>query len=452
MAPKKNANKKHKHAKLQNHTALQHRPDPSVACFALHPRRKFVAIAVNDVVRISDPRQSLSEARVVQRHAAPIRAVAFDATGKYFLTAGDEKLVKVWDTMSWSLLQTINSPKKITAAVFSNNSSLVAFADKFGDVLTAKLQPSQSAPTSGPAAPLLGHLCSIVTSLAFSPDGRQLVSTDQDCKVRVSTMPSEPHKGAHSIQSMCMGHEVFAKCCSFGYHQNGSQPILLSGGGDSTIRSWRYLSGQQLDCFTCTTQHAAEGSIEEAAPVSSLIATSADGGVPPASAILQSDAAKHDLGGDDDDAAMDAAQVNTEAADEGVRADANGTAAAASGDDTDPEEIEMDEEGNSRGLTAAVEVSSQPAVLSISVAPDGCTVAAAVEGRDTVLILHCNPISGQLSQQQEVQLPGVSLPTQVQIDSEGKLWVVGGPLSGSTDATCIGVADCIGTGSNKQVS
>ncbi len=42
-----------------------------------------------------------------------------------------------------------------------------------------------------------------------------------------------------------------------------------------------------------------------------------------------------------------------------------------------------------------------------------CTVAAAVEGRDTVLILHCNSNSGELSQQQEVQLPGVSLPTQV---------------------------------------
>lgn len=70
---------------------------------------------------------------------------------------------------------------------------MVAFADKFGDVLTAKLWSGheQAEPV---AALLLGHLCSIVTSLAFSPDGKQLVSTDQDCKVRVSTMPKEPHK------------------------------------------------------------------------------------------------------------------------------------------------------------------------------------------------------------------------------------------------------------------
>ncbi len=56
MAPRNGASKKQKNTKQQKHTALQHRPDPSVACFALHPRNKFVAIAVNDVVRISDPR------------------------------------------------------------------------------------------------------------------------------------------------------------------------------------------------------------------------------------------------------------------------------------------------------------------------------------------------------------------------------------------------------------
>ena len=77
--------------------------------------------------------------------------------------------------------------------MFSHDSSLIAFADKFGDIMTARVLPEdqQAEPV---AAPLLGHLCSIVTSLAFSPDGKHLVSTDQDCKVRVSTMPKQPQK------------------------------------------------------------------------------------------------------------------------------------------------------------------------------------------------------------------------------------------------------------------
>ena len=86
------------------------------------------------------------------------------------------------------------SPKKITAAIFSNDGSSAVFADKFGDVLTANLQPNISPQTQRPAVPLLGHLCSIITSLAFSPDGKHLVSTDQDCKVRISTMPNQLHK------------------------------------------------------------------------------------------------------------------------------------------------------------------------------------------------------------------------------------------------------------------
>ena len=76
--------------------------------------------------------------------------------------------------------------------MFSHDSTLIAFADKFGDVFTSKLLKDQQAEPV--AAPLLGHLCSIVTSLAFSPDGKHLISTDQDCKVRVNAMPKEPQK------------------------------------------------------------------------------------------------------------------------------------------------------------------------------------------------------------------------------------------------------------------
>ena len=69
-------------------------------------------------------------------------------------------------------------------------------------------------------------------------------------------------------------------------------------------RSWRHLSGQQLDCITCTTPDAPVGSLEEAAPVSALTATSVGGGVSPASAVAQGHAAKHDLGEVGGDAAM----------------------------------------------------------------------------------------------------------------------------------------------------
>ncbi len=39
---------------------------------------------------------------------------------------------------------------------------------------------------------LLGHFCSIITSLLVSPDGHYIVSTDRDHKIRVSHMPADP--------------------------------------------------------------------------------------------------------------------------------------------------------------------------------------------------------------------------------------------------------------------
>ena len=89
-------------------------------------------------------------------------------------------------------------PKKITAAIFSIDSKLIICADKFGDVFTAAINPDVTASAQPeqavPAQFLLGHLSSIVTSLTLSADAKHIVSTDQDCKVRVSIMPQQPSK------------------------------------------------------------------------------------------------------------------------------------------------------------------------------------------------------------------------------------------------------------------
>lgn len=39
---------------------------------------------------------------------------------------------------------------------------------------------------------LLGHFCSIITSLHQSQDGKYIITTDRDNKVRVSNMPLAP--------------------------------------------------------------------------------------------------------------------------------------------------------------------------------------------------------------------------------------------------------------------
>ena len=102
------------------------------------------------------------------------------------------------------------SAKKITAAIFSQDGKFAVFADKYGDVAAAKLHSNNTKEAACAATPLLGHLCSIVTSLAFSPDGSQLVSTDQDCKVRVSTMPTDLQKVQNNT---CWSPTACHACC-----------------------------------------------------------------------------------------------------------------------------------------------------------------------------------------------------------------------------------------------
>lgn len=104
--------------------------------------------------------------------------------------------------------------KKATSCTFSADSQHIFFSDRFGDVLAATVLPAaagDAAPAAAaaeaegstqlPAAVeanlLLGHLQSIVTSLACcsSATGRPLlVSTDKDGKVRASLLPADPLK------------------------------------------------------------------------------------------------------------------------------------------------------------------------------------------------------------------------------------------------------------------
>lgn len=117
------------------------------------------------------------------------------------------------------LLLCRKSGKKATACTFSADSRHVFFSDRFGDVLVATALPAVDTAADAPPAAaagsagdgssgadkpaaveaslLLGHLQSIVTSLArcSSSTGQQLLlSTDKDGKVRASVLPADPAK------------------------------------------------------------------------------------------------------------------------------------------------------------------------------------------------------------------------------------------------------------------
>ncbi|GMI69356.1 tRNA modification 82 [Hibiscus trionum] len=225
------------------------------ALISVHPTRSSVAVAVGSDLRVFSLLDNCAVTLVDDSggasHNDSIRCIKYGTNGKLFVSAGDDKLVKVWSTDCWRCISTVISEKRVSAVAISNDDLHVCFADKFGVVWVVDLPGfgGTEAPLNKKAAPLLAHYCSIITSLEFSPDGRFIVSADRDFKIRVTMFPTKPLDGAHEIQSFCLGHTEFVSCLAFICAPDSPQGLLVSGGGDSTVRMWDVISGTLLD--TC---------------------------------------------------------------------------------------------------------------------------------------------------------------------------------------------------------
>ncbi|CAA7394809.1 unnamed protein product [Spirodela intermedia] len=226
----------------------------SPALIAVHPLEKSVVVAIGSELRVfdleGDKAISLLDNSGGPPHSGDVKAVAFGAEGNLFASAGNDKLVKVWATDSWSCIRSVCSEKRLSAVAISHDGHFVLFADKFGVIWIFSLDVGDdNASAEEKAVPLLGHYCSIITSLKFSPDGQFIASADRDFKIRVTVFPKRPLKGAHEIQSFCLGHTDFVSCLAFICAQDSGQAFLLSGSGDSTVCLWNFLTGCLLD--TC---------------------------------------------------------------------------------------------------------------------------------------------------------------------------------------------------------
>lgn len=215
----------------------------------VQPNRTVVVVAIGAALRVFDTSSQqpvrLTDATTPGRHGDVVRAIAFDSSGRLFASAGDDKLVKVWDATSWACMRTWRAGKKVSALAFSHDGRWLLFADKFGIVYVL---PTSAPPgKEGEASQLLAHCCSIITCLASSHDGHLIASGDRDFKIRVSVFPPEPLGGAPEIESFCLGHRLFVTCVAFvGPTPARPAGLLLSGGGDGTVRLWDPVSGQQL--------------------------------------------------------------------------------------------------------------------------------------------------------------------------------------------------------------
>ncbi|GAA5801297.1 hypothetical protein HPULCUR_006743 [Helicostylum pulchrum] len=172
------------------------------------------------------------------------RCMSFNKDGSLLATSGENKQICVWDTQDWSIKSTKPAYKRINAVQFTSDSSEIVGADKFGDVYNHSLKDDTPI-AEEKQLPVLGHV-SMVTDMVLTPDDKFVITSDRDEHIRVSRYPN-----GYNIECFCLGHTDVVTCIRL---LPWNESILVSGGGDGTIRLWDALKGTQLQTLDIKEQ------------------------------------------------------------------------------------------------------------------------------------------------------------------------------------------------------
>lgn len=176
-------------------------------------------------------------------HQARINFVAFTRDGKYLVSAGDDKVIRVWDLASGKTVRTIRGQNsdgdegKIFAAALSPDERYLAVGGWLDASPNAVIRV-HDLQTGDVVALLPGHT-NVVISLAFSPDGRYLASGSGDKTVRVWDITARK-------SVVLPGHR--ASVCAVAFSPDGQW--LVSASFDKTLRLWEAGSGKLLKEMT----------------------------------------------------------------------------------------------------------------------------------------------------------------------------------------------------------
>ena len=179
--------------------------------------------------------QTDQPAKRLDGHTTRIRGLAFDGRGRRLATADDDGTLRIWDTTAWTstCMHPVGGVGVACLAWSLDPRTPDVLA--FGGMGSGQIALYDVARNAEVASPLTGHEQD-VGSLAFTPDGKRLVSGSNDCTIRVWDV------GAGKDAAILRGHEY--DVLSVAVSPDGNR--IASGSNESAVKLWDLESGREI--------------------------------------------------------------------------------------------------------------------------------------------------------------------------------------------------------------
>lgn len=201
----------------------------NILSVAFSPDGKYIVSGEGNNVHIYDVATNKQIGKTLVGHTSLVSSVAFSPDGNRIVSGSFDHTIRIWDITTDGHIRKLSEGRPDTIA-FSPNGKCIAFETNNSIYIWEVATNKQI------GSPLVGHT-SYVSSIAYSPDGKRIISGSSDHTIRIWDATT-----GKQIGEPMEGHTDTVACVA--YSPDGKH--IISGSYDHTIRIWDASTGKQI--------------------------------------------------------------------------------------------------------------------------------------------------------------------------------------------------------------